>query len=172
MSGAAVIAAAPFLFGKLPAYGDFIGAGLAPSERAAWDARCTAALAAAAATLGPDVDAVFERVPAMGFALAEEAGWQAGCVAPSCDRAGRSFLFVLGARGDAPWPDGGRAVAARLAPCLHAAIADRLSVEAILARGTAALAGAGEAADLPVMQGWDDGWLAAAAMDANGGKDG
>jgi type VI secretion system ImpM family protein len=163
-----VIAGAPFLFGKLPAYGDFVAARLEAADREAWDARCTAALTAAADRFGDALDAALEAVPTAGFVLANNGGcWQAGCVAPSCDRAGRDFLFVLGATGAEPSADDGRTVAARLAPCLQAAIADRLDIEAILTRAATALSEPDIANDHPpIMIVWYDDWLADIASDA------
>jgi type VI secretion system protein ImpM len=163
----------PFLFGKLPTLGDFVGRGLRAMQRDAWDDRCTAALSDARRRLGVEFDAALEVTPPHAFLLAPtvaENVWQAGCVAPSCDRAGRPFLFVVGVADADGWGERAGRIAARLEPCLCAAISQGLAVDAILAAVADLFNGAGEERDddeagrLNVMLGWRTDWIGVPAI--------
>lgn len=148
-----------FLFGKLPALGDFVCRGMTAMQRKAWDARCIAALAEVRD------EALLEATPPHGFLLAPTAGepfWQLGCVAPSCDRAGRHFLLVLGVAGKAGWGEEWHALAARLEPCLRTAITRGLDTEAVLGLIGEALT-SGEPGEIETMAGWRTGWIGASA---------
>jgi type VI secretion system ImpM family protein len=156
----------PFLFGKLPALGDFVGRGLVPAQREAWDERCSMTLAAARRRLGDAFDGALEATPPRGFLLTPtpaEPFWQAGCVAPSCDRAGRPFLLVLGMAGDAGWADAGAGMAARLEPCVRAAIGQELDIDAIVDAMAGAIAcdATGEGGGIKMMAGWCTDWIGA-----------
>jgi type VI secretion system ImpM family protein len=151
-----------FLFGKLPAMGDFVCRNMTAAQRAAWDARCVDALADAHQR--GEFDAL-ENTPPHAFLMApslEEPFWQIGCVAPSCDRAGRLFLLVLGITGETPWGKEWRALAGRLEPCLRAAIIEGLDAEAALAMIGEALA-MGKATPIKTYTGWRTDWLGAPA---------
>lgn len=148
-----------FLFGKLPVQGDFVCRGMTAAQRQAWEARCVAALADARARGGDP--ALLEGTRPHGFLLAptaEEDFWQLGCAAPSCDRAGRSFLLVLGVASKAGWDEEWRARAARLEPCLRAAITRGLDADAALGLIEPALS-SGEAGEIETMTGWRTGWI-------------
>ncbi len=161
-----------FLFGKLPALGDFICRGMTAAQRNAWDSRCTAALADVSRRGGEDVAALLEATPPHGFLLAptaDEPFWQLGCAVPSCDRVGRYYLLVLGATSEAGWGEEWRPVAGRLEPCLRAAITGGLDAEAVLAMIGNALP-SGKADDIETMAGWRTDWIGAAPV--MNGKDG
>ncbi len=127
----------PFLFGKLPAHGDFVSRGLAPPEVEAWDAWASAALEAL-------------RAASSGFEAAHEAawpwrfiagpsrlgpGWRAGALAPSIDAAGRRFVVVAGVQ----WADPacaatcGVAFAEKAEQTLYRALGERLTADETLA---------------------------------------
>jgi type VI secretion system ImpM family protein len=147
-----------FLFGKLPALGDFACRNMTSAQREAWDTRCIDALTDAH-RLGHNE--VLEATPPHGFLIApslDEPFWQVACVAPSCDRAGRHFLLVLGIAGEAAWGEEWRALAGRLEPCLRAAITQGLDAEAALGLIADALA-TGEATPIETISGWRTDWL-------------
>lgn len=93
---------APFLFGKLPAHGDFVTRGLvAPAERA-WDEWASGEIDAARARLGETFDVAHDAAPPCGFIVGPGPfgeGWRCGAAAPSVDSAGRRFLLVAGIDG-------------------------------------------------------------------------
>jgi len=154
----------PFLFGKLPMHGDFVCRGMRPVQRSAWDVRCTATLADARMRLGDAYEASLEAVAPRGFLLAPtdaEPFWQTGVAAPSCDRAGRLFLLVLGMMSEGGWGEGAPAVAALLQPCLRMAIAEGADADTLIARmEDAAEAGVPDA--VAMMMGWRTDWIEAA----------
>ena len=86
---------APFLFGKLPAHGDFVARGLSPSEAEAWDTGLSSSLAAARDAYGDTFPDRYAAAPPWRFCR----GGEAGAIAPSVDRAGRRFPIVVGVRG-------------------------------------------------------------------------
>jgi type VI secretion system protein ImpM len=92
------------LFGKLPARGDFVRAGLPEDFVAPWDAWCRDMLAASRAALGEAWEDAWMTGPIWRFLLpAGACGPQAvlGVWLPSVDRVGRHFpfgLFALAAR--------------------------------------------------------------------------
>lgn len=94
-----------FLFGKAPAFGDFVCRGLSAAERGRWDLWCSAVLAEARERLGDGFDDAHLRTQPWRFVLRPEAAdwpWMAGCVTPSCDRVGRPFLLALGVKSAVP----------------------------------------------------------------------
>ncbi len=122
---------APFLFGKLPAHGDFVSRGLEDGERAAWDRWASAAME----TLGDD-DA-HGQVPPWRFIVGPSAlgqGWRVGALAPSIDRAERRYLAVMGLGGlSASAAAGiGLAAASAIEGLLYQAIGERLTAEAAI----------------------------------------
>jgi type VI secretion system protein ImpM len=85
-------------FGKLPARGDFVGAGLPEAFIAPWDAWCRDWLTASRAQLGDDWFAAWMEGPIWHFLLpAGACGPQAarGVLLPSADKVGRQFPFML-----------------------------------------------------------------------------
>jgi type VI secretion system ImpM family protein len=123
----------PFLFGKLPAHGDFVSRGLADSERAAWDRWASEAMD----MLGGDEEAHGE-VPPWRFIAGPSAlgeGWRVGALAPSVDRAGRRFVAVLGLGGlsAAAAAGAGMAAAAEIEGLLYQAIGERMTAEEAVA---------------------------------------
>lgn len=91
-----VSAARAFLFGKLPAHGDFVARGLASGERDALDTWLSAEMAAARADGGSAFEDAFDAAPVWRFATADGAAWRAGALAPSVDAVGRRFPLLFG----------------------------------------------------------------------------
>lgn len=89
----------PFLFGKMPAHGDFVARGLAGEERQALDDWLSAQMVAVRETLGEDFAERFDVAPPWCFTWAEERGWTAGALAPSVDGVGRRFPLMVAVRG-------------------------------------------------------------------------
>jgi type VI secretion system protein ImpM len=117
-------AASAGLFGKLPARGDFVRAGLPGDFVAAWDDWLQDVLAASRAQLGAAWLPTFLKAPVWRFLLPPGhcgAGGVLGVLLPSVDRVGRYFPLTLAAvmppaeaaPDDAAWLDA--AVAAGLA---------------------------------------------------------
>lgn len=92
-----------FLFGKLPAHGDFVRRGLEDAGEAAWDDWASAALDARRTALGPDFEDAHGYALPWRFVLAPGGlsgpGWSAGALMASIDSAGRRFVVALGVRG-------------------------------------------------------------------------
>jgi type VI secretion system protein ImpM len=123
---------APFLFGKLPAHGDFVARGLADDERAAWDRWASEAME----TLGDD-DQAHGEIPPWRFIVGPSAlgqGWRVGALAPSIDRAERRFVAVLGFGGlsSAAAAGVGLKAAAEIEDLLYRAIGERLTAEEVV----------------------------------------
>jgi type VI secretion system protein ImpM len=87
----------PFLFGKLPAHGDFVARGLTADEQAAWDDWASAGLEAARAELGDAFEDAHDTAPSWRFIASDGGSWRLGALACSVDSAGRRFILVLGA---------------------------------------------------------------------------
>jgi type VI secretion system protein ImpM len=120
---------APFLFGKLPAHGDFVARGLGEAEQAGWDHWASRAME----LLGDD-DQAHGGIPPWRFIAGPSVlgqGWRVGALAPSIDRAERRFLAVMGLAGlSAPAAAGaGHAAAAAVEELLYQAIGQRLTAE-------------------------------------------
>jgi type VI secretion system protein ImpM len=136
---------AAFAFGKLPAHGDFVARGLAPAECAAWDAWSSEALTHARDVMGEAFEATHAAALPWRFAFRGGPfgpGRLAGAIAPSMDRSGRRFVFVLGARapaGLAPNGAGGKA-AERLETEIYQAIVAAAEVDTVVCDAAAALA--------------------------------
>ena len=105
------MAAAPFLFGKLPGHGDFVARALGDAERAAWDGWGADLLAELRARTGDGFDAAHVGAPPWRFLMREAGGWTAGAMAPSVDKVGRRFLLALGLRGLGDTSAGGAGLA-------------------------------------------------------------
>jgi type VI secretion system ImpM family protein len=96
------VGAAPFLFGKLPAHGDFIARGIAQSIQDVWDGWASAEIASARETLADKFESAHDLTPPFRFIcgpgpLGE--AWRVGAVAPSIDSAGRRFVVMMGLDG-------------------------------------------------------------------------
>ena len=86
----------PFLFGKMPAHGDFVARGLTPDEQSAWDDWASAGIERARSDFGDAFEDAHDVAPSWRF-VAEHAGaWRLGALACSVDSAGRRFVLVLG----------------------------------------------------------------------------
>jgi type VI secretion system protein ImpM len=123
-----VSAPRPFLFGKLPAHGDFVARGLDATARDAWDLRASAVLQTARERLGDDFEALHDCAPPWRFVCGPSSlgeGWRAGALAPSVDGAGRRFFIVLGV--DALSAEAAHAAGERAAEGSEAAIYEALS---------------------------------------------
>lgn len=81
-----------FLFGKMPAHGDFVSRGLASAERDRWDDWLTREMQAAAALHGDLFLDRYARAPVWRFVRADAAG----VLACSIDSVGRRFPLLAG----------------------------------------------------------------------------
>ncbi len=87
-----------WLFGKLPAHGDFVARGIASDVRAELDAWLTAEMEQARVAWGAAFDARYEAAPVWHFVDHDDAaGWSGGILCASADRVGRKFPLVLAA---------------------------------------------------------------------------
>lgn len=153
----------PFLFGKLPAFGDFLCRGLTAEAQDIWDRRCTDTLVTTRARGGDAFDKILETTPPRGFVLEPgrgEAYWQVGCAAFSCDRVGRPFLFVLGVVGGRGLRDDGLWMAPSLERCLYDAFLRHRDTAEILDDAVNALANIPVKAEtaFPPMREWQADW--------------
>jgi type VI secretion system ImpM family protein len=124
-----------FLFGKLPAFGDFVTRGLPVGARAWWDDRCSALLVAAQERFGDTFHTDYAALPPRCFLLPIDGAWcQVGCVMPSIDRAGRAFPFVWGVSSAGRIDEArGAAIAERIAARLDDVRAPRINLDALAA---------------------------------------
>lgn len=98
-----------WLFGKLPAHGDFIGRGLSPEMREQLDLWLSAELARARARFA-DFDERYRLAPPWAFHDCDPAGaWSGGALCLSVDAVGRRFPILVAA--PAPGPAEARGVA-------------------------------------------------------------
>lgn len=112
-------------FGKLPARGDFVRAGLSRRFTDRWDGWLQRVLPACRQLIGTDWDEIWRTAPAWRFALAGETP-VLGLFLPSVDRAGRHFPLTIAAEGaddgiaflDAAEEAGRDAIGQELAPDL------------------------------------------------------
>ena len=147
-----VIAGEPFLFGKLPAHGDFVARGLTEAGRQAWDDWATAALEQLRA-VSPSFEDAHDAAAPWRFVAGPSAlgdGWRIGALAASIDSAGRRFVLVAGLQGCAAGQAAaaGMTLAALIEDVLYRALAERLAADAAIEAVRAVAASAGEAADL------------------------
>jgi type VI secretion system ImpM family protein len=126
-----------FLYGKLPAHGDFVCRGLTPEVEAVWDGWASGELAQARDMIPDDFDAAHEASPGWGFVSGPGLlgkGWRCGAIAASIDAAGRRFLVVAGLDGlaaeEAAFIGDGAAASAEEA--IRAILSGRLEVDAAL----------------------------------------
>ena len=121
------------LFGKLPTHGDFVSRGLAAAEQAAWDGWLSDGLALARDVLGERFEDAHDAAPPWRFVQrAGEGGTrlQAGCIAPSVDRAGRRF-WIVAIKLDAP-PEQAAALAQSCEEAIFTAFGDSLDADGLL----------------------------------------
>ena len=161
---------APFLFGKLPAHGDFVQRGLGDATRDAWDAACAAMLERARADLGDAFEDAHDQAPPWRFVCGPSslgADWRAGALAPSVDSAGRRFLLVLGLDGlsSAEAQALGHGAAVGCEAAIYQVFAEALDADGAFAavRGLAEGLSAGETRDAELQSLW---W----ALDAEGAQ--
>lgn len=87
--------AGAWLFGKLPAHGDFIGRGLSPDLREQLDLWLSADLSRARARFG-DFDERYRLAPPWSFTDRDPAGaWSGGALCLSVDAVGRRFPIMV-----------------------------------------------------------------------------
>lgn len=85
-----------WLFGKLPAHGDFVSRGLDPVVRDSFDLWMSDEIARARARFGDEFEARYDTAPAVRFALPTEEGhWDGGALCASMDSAGRRFPVLI-----------------------------------------------------------------------------
>lgn len=95
----------PFLFGKLPAHGDFVSRGLSASYRMAWDIWCTEGLIRAQDMLGEAFDARHRQAGAGCYWFGPGPygrHWRTGAMIATRDRASRPFILVMGVETKTP----------------------------------------------------------------------
>ena len=101
-----------WLFGKLPAHGDFIVRGLSPEMREQLDLWLSAELARARARFA-DFDQRYRLAPPWAFRDCDPAGsWSGGALCLSVDAVGRRFPILVGAPAPGPGEAWGVAEAA------------------------------------------------------------
>jgi type VI secretion system ImpM family protein len=104
-----------WLFGKLPAQGDFVARGLDHPSRDSLDRWLSAEMETAKGKF-PDFEARYDQAPAWNFVECDADGqWSGGALCASIDRAGRRFPLLMAA----PAVDAAAAVAISGA-CLEA----------------------------------------------------
>ncbi len=114
-----------FVFGKLPAHGDFVARGLSAGAHESWDHFLSASLAQAREALGENFETHYDSAPAWRFALADAVG----AIAPSVDRAGRRFPLMLGRAGaDSPETT---SLAAACEDLLYRALGEAMSIDSV-----------------------------------------
>jgi type VI secretion system ImpM family protein len=127
----------PFLFGKLPAHGDFISRGLQDGPRQAWDDWASQALERLDAA-SSDFAEAHTAIPPWRFIAGPSRlgqGWRVGALAPSVDGAGRRFVIVAGFAGCDPGAAAGRGLvlAALAEDALYKALGERLTADQTVA---------------------------------------
>lgn len=91
-----------WLFGKLPAHGDFIGRGLSPEMREQLDLWLSSELARARARFA-DFDERYRLAPPWAFRDCDPAGsWSGGALCLSVDAVGRRFPILVAAPAPGP----------------------------------------------------------------------
>lgn len=89
------LALKPWLFGKLPALGDFVSRGIDMVTRDRLDAWLSSELEAARERWGEALEARYDAAPAWTFVDQDEDGnWCGGALCASIDRAGRRFPLL------------------------------------------------------------------------------
>ena len=129
-----------WLFGKLPAHGDFIARGLDPCERELLDQWLTAELAEVREAEGFDYR--YDAAPPWRFVAEEVSGWRGCAIAPSVDGAGRRFPILVSA--SAGNQAGASGVAEVCEDLIYSAMAERWDADTTHARLCALHHGLGE----------------------------
>lgn len=145
----------PFLFGKLPAHGDFVSRGLADGARQVWDDWASHALERLGAA-SADFAQAHNAIPPWRFVAGPSrlgAGWRVGALTPSIDGAGRRFVLVAGygACNGAIAASQGMVLAGLAEDVIYRALGERLTADqtqAALAEALGERAHEGEAAGL------------------------
>ena len=141
---------AVFVFGKLPAHGDFVSRGLSDAAREAWDSWATAALERLRDG-HPDFEDAHDAAAPWRFVAGPSTlgpGWRAGALAASVDSAGRRFIVAAGVEASPLARD--PETAAEVEEALYLAIAERQTVDELqanIARRIAALVDVASFAD-------------------------
>jgi type VI secretion system protein ImpM len=85
-----------WLYGKLPAHGDFVSRGLSMQQRDSLDNWLSHEMAQARQQLGDDFVDLYNAAPPWCFIEnREESGWAGGAISPSVDSAGRHFPIIV-----------------------------------------------------------------------------
>jgi type VI secretion system ImpM family protein len=145
LSGRALSHARAFLFGKLPRHGDFVGRGLTPQSRQAWDGWLSSALDRSREELGEAFEAAHEAAPPWRFVRAPGPfgpDGQVGALAPSIDAAGRRFFIVVGGEGPPASAEAG--IAEQMEDLIYRAFEEGLDADALAGAAQAVLDDAGE----------------------------
>ena len=102
----------PWLFGKIPAHGDFVSRGLPPPMHEALDLWLSGELAQARSRFA-DFDERYRQAGPWHFVSYDPAGaWSGGALCPSVDAVGRRFPILVSVPVDGPDQAGGAALAA------------------------------------------------------------
>lgn len=121
-----------WLFGKMPAHGDFISRGMDAMTRDAFDTWLSAEMARARTVWGDEFDVRYDTAPVWHF-VDEGSGteWRGGVLCCSADRVGRRYPLLIAA----PAADraGAVAVSAGCLAMLGRAFADGWDVERLCA---------------------------------------
>ena len=94
-----------FLFGKMPAHGDFISRGLSAETEACWDAWAAGEIEAARRHWEEGFDQVHQATPPARLIAGPGAlgdGWRAGALVASVDAVGRRFILAAGVQALTP----------------------------------------------------------------------
>ena len=93
---AARLPSTPWLFGKLPAHGDFLGRGLPGDLRERLDNWLSTELAGARTRFADEFESRYFSAPPWHFVDRDPAGqWTGGALCPSVDAVGRKFPILL-----------------------------------------------------------------------------
>lgn len=120
------------LFGKLPAHGDFVCRRFDAQSQSAIDTWLSESLASAQERFAHDWRDRFDQAAPWLFAGRDDAGWHAGALSASADRAGRRFPVF--AQCPASGPDAASMLAGAVLEVLYAAIGEGLDADDVLAR--------------------------------------
>lgn len=106
-----------WLFGKLPALGDFVSRGIEREFRDELDRWLSDEMEQARITY-PDFEERYDIAPAWNFVDCDETGlWSGGALCASVDRAGRRFPVIMAAPADDPEQAAGLSAACLSALC-------------------------------------------------------
>ena len=127
MSGLTLTA---WLFGKLPAHGDFIARGLSPAQRDKLDHWLSNEMVQARDVYGARFDDAYDAATPWFMSARDEDGiWQGAAICPSVDAAGRRFPIIAGCSADAAGAAAG--MAARSEAAIYRAFEEGLSADGL-----------------------------------------